>query len=106
MEITVNHVTRAEDRKFLLFDSNKDLHVFFPGKNFAVKVASIVHTFKWHESLDVFVFVANQKTHCVYSAESLLLDKELFELCSSNVVTNSNPEIEFVNGNIVALADK
>jgi len=93
LEISLNNISNPNERKILIFDSNKDLYIFFPIKNISMKIASMVNSFKWHENLDVFVYSCNQKTYCVYQVESILLDKELFELCSQNIPTPNNPDI-------------
>lgn len=106
LEIQANHCLDSGQRKFLIFDQNKDLYLYFSLKGISKKISSMVTSFKWHEKYDLFVFTCGNKIHCVYSPESVLLDKELFDICSVTLSLQNQQSIEFVNESLITLFDK
>lgn len=54
----------------------------------------------------MFVYVSNHKVTCIYCPESILIDKELFQQCSTNLTQQNDPNIEFVLDGLVTLRDK
>lgn len=96
-KIAFNNVLSAVDRKLLFVDSNKDLYLYYPGKGSARKIASVVNSFLWHESLDVFVYHSSQKINTVYAPGAFMYDSKLI-----NFVTKSESislKCEFIEFN-------
>ena len=93
LEIKGNNAKSERQRKFLLFDQNKDLYVYFPLKNVKKKVACMVNSFQWHEHLDVFVYSTNDKLQVVYAPNVVNIDKQLLETCSARIPLKSRSEI-------------
>lgn len=81
LEVRVNHARGASRRKFLFFDSNKDLHLFFLQENKTRKVASMVSSFHWHETVDIFSYTGAGRLSSLYSPDGLLLDEDLSRSC-------------------------
>ena len=81
LEIQSNNLNEANQRKILIFDSNKDLYIYFVFKNIVKKIASMVYSFKWHEKLDIFVYTSDQKLVTIYNPNSFILDQELYYQC-------------------------
>ena len=54
-------------------------------KNSLIKVAPMVLSFVWHETLDIFAFTTQNKLQIVYSPDAINIDQELFDLCSDKI---------------------
>ncbi len=57
----------------------------------------MILSFKWHETLDLFVYSTGSNLVRICSPNSVILDEELFKLCCQKESLNSKCEIEYVN---------
>lgn len=103
LEIQSNNINQANQRKILIFDSNKDLYIYFVIKNIVKKIASMVYSFKWHEKLDIFVYTSDQKLVTVYNPNSFILDQELYYQCLEKKSVLKNNFISYFNNTQIYL---
>lgn len=58
--------------------------------------------FLWHEALDLFIYLSQDKLHICYSPESLFLDSDLAEFSTKTIILPSkNIRISSFNGSLV-----
>ena len=55
IEIALNQIEHAAERKICLLDSNRDLFLTSTNRNEFVKLCSMVDSFRWNESTDMLV---------------------------------------------------
>lgn len=95
-KLSFNNIMGGNDRKLLFLDSNKDLYLYFHGKAFAKKVASVVNSFIWHEIFDIFAYQSSQKMSIVYSPNAFLYDsKFVLFVTKSEPLTLKSEFLEF-----------
>ena len=100
-KIAFNNVLTPGDRKLLFVDSNKDLYLYYSGKASVKKVAPVVNSFLWHETLDIFVYHSSQKINTVYAPAAFMYDSKLISLVTKS--ESISLKCEFIEFNDFAL---
>ena len=101
-KISFNKVNSKEQLKILFMDSNKDLFILFCSSMTLRKVNTIVNSFIWHESLDVFAYTIQQKIVVVYAPSAYMFDAQLVSLSSS--IETIKGQCEFCEFNSLSLS--
>lgn len=79
IEVTLNQVERAAERKVCILDSNRDLTLRSVHRQDSVKLAAIVDTFSWNEHFDILAAITDGKLSVWYYPNVVFADKELLE---------------------------
>lgn len=83
------------NKKLLMLDANQDLHLVVLPSSSSKKVASLVSSFIWHETLDIFAWQTSGAVNVALAPAALSFDAPLFKLSTlSEPITGT---IEFKN---------
>lgn len=80
IEFDINNVSSTSEKKFAFIDCNKDLFLCPILKKNIKKITTMCDTFKWHDSHDVLVAVADLRTLIWFYPNAAYIDKELFKM--------------------------
>ena len=118
IEIALNQIEFAAERKLCLMDSNRDLFITSTHRNELVKLCSMVDSFRWNESTDMLAAISDGKLYVWYYPNVVYVDKDLLllsrssrdvaqevgKLCVIDSFTGSLVTVRRVDGRILTLS--
>ena len=118
IEIALNQIEHAAERKICLLDSNRDLFLTSTNRNEFVKLCSMVDSFRWNESTDMLVAISDGKLYVWYYPNVVYVDKDLLllsrssrdvsnevgKMCVIDSFTGSLITVRRVDGRVVTLS--
>lgn len=100
-------LSRVGQSKIAFLDSNNDLIIYFTNTKEMKKIASLVRSFAWNETLDALAFISGDKLTVVYSPNALQLDQQLLEYSSITEITSTGLKLtEFNECAITSIGEK
>jgi len=83
LEVSLNQVDHAAERKICVLDSNRDLFLSSVHRPDMMKLCSMVDTFRWNEKNDMLTAISDGKLFVWYYPNVVYVDKDLMELSRS-----------------------